>query len=1683
MAGMHRPTFKSASEDPSRTKRLRTPDPPAIEPLSPTARPRDSPFFTFIKNYVHNGTAPVAGRTPKQTKIRARKPSQEKNQTSSSDHRRKSSNTIDELAQVAIAVSEPGPSQTWHSSYPFVNTQDHTNAPTRFSWGPPPVPIQPYSRPAKRARSEAEAMYYHRPAPPYVPQPRPATSNVLPHQSVRAPLQTDYEAAELLLGFASHNTHVPPPVPLYNHYSPSLPVPPQLEHHWFRPAPQVYISPHAAPQAPPVPTDPSYLPSPQPTADEAQISSKKYAEHGAFISEESTEDVTQSGKSVQIHTPPEDEAEPVPQAEEQDSRGAQSQQPEGVTTGVEEAKPKRKGWPKGKPRGPRKNGVATASKPRMPTGKRGRRLAAAKAAEQAPLPRRKSFSDFNLYFEGLDTEPPSRSSSVPPHCQYLPGKAKGPGGRKAGARFTKETVCEECKTARESAFGETDAWIGCNGCKKWFHSDCAGFQRKQDTQDVDKFFCALCEPQHGQTTYVRKSTRAHTAVDYAGLNQGVLKTSDDCKEHHYIQSIKDGHFKFDAESFPRMRPELVTAEYFERSACFNQPVLIPAEFNPKPGVLRGTQYENVNMNMGGAADSPSQAAADELLPDFEYESVPDDGQDKLDMVIPQDLTVRKVCELVGPEYPLDVIDTKAQGTENRMWNLGRWADYYELEGEKDIRNVISLEVSATKLGRLLRRPKVVRQIDLQDNVWPKDEPAKSVAFYCLMSAADSYTDFHIDFGGSSVYYHILRGSKTFFFIPPKAKHLKAYEDWNNSPQQNFTFLPYITKECYRVDLFEGDTMLIPSGWIHAVWTPSNSLVIGGNFLTHMHYSMQFRVVEVERNNKTPQKFRYPKFQKVMWYALLRYLREDPLPESVKDVFYSGEKFKRDIPVWQEFDLIGDKMERGSEHYNARYYSQMELDGLTELVSFIFRTVMIAQDRMEGVTVESRKAVIASIPKSYGDPLELAKMFALWVAWKRGNEDPPQWAHPDAGLPEKETNNEPKKISAKMLKQMQRHEAFEAWKLAPGRQSARQREAEAAKTREVQEQDAKLGTPSPLTSTPKTSGLGPKRIACDACRRRRIRCKHKEQLVTSAVPGSSTPGSERRNSREFDAVVIPKMSKSVAAGISPAASDSANKPILSTGTESGIPIAPMHEAADTISVAPLSAPTFVAPSVPSLQSQPSAGDISAKRGRSKACADCRKSKRRCVHDENGQVDPVKEKQAPIPRSNAAKGSSSKKRKSDAHSPEAKRMKHEPEDNHNSEQVYAEALFPAEYKDMQTNIQVAPAVRTDTQAGDPAVVIDPQLADYTEVAVSTPGHQYQPAMTAPEERTTFEQFAAQALQQSNLADAIDPSLKMDSLATERDLGKQRSLVATHDNGSTDSGVAISGTTATETDEPVTTAYAMPPCIDAGGSDVDGTIVQDVDSAHEQRDVSDGQQDTTVFQRDSLDQETEQAPIANSTKADGATEKSAEDLAGPLVDVANGHSSHTELSQSIEQGPPRSRTPLANEPPSLSSASSPLSSARATPEHMVMDASNLNPTPIRQSSRSAKPVERFANGTFAGSLLTQPRPVPGRVNGRKSGSLDPAQGQAGGHLSNGVEEEIKVNGAGSLVNGVPHGVESNTVHVSGDAKAPTTSVSEKARSKTPVVSREKTAEEVRDEESVRLARELAGENFGLRVRRGLS
>lgn len=88
--------------------------------------------------------------------------------------------------------------------------------------------------------------------------------------------------------------------------------------------------------------------------------------------------------------------------------------------------------------------------------------------------------------------------------------------------------------------------------------------------------------------------------------------------------------------------------------------------------------------------------------------------------------------------------------------MSDWVNYYYTPQSTRTRvlNVISLEFSSTPLEKEVKAPTFVREMDwfkmwpkkkYMNNVWPR------IQNYCLMSAANSYTDFHIDLGGSSVW--------------------------------------------------------------------------------------------------------------------------------------------------------------------------------------------------------------------------------------------------------------------------------------------------------------------------------------------------------------------------------------------------------------------------------------------------------------------------------------------------------------------------------------------------------------------------------------------------------------------------------------------------------------------------------------------------------------------------------------------------------------------------------------------------------------------------------------------------------------------------------------------------------------------------------------------------------------------
>ncbi|XP_024084550.1 jmjC domain-containing histone demethylation protein 1 [Cimex lectularius] len=249
----------------------------------------------------------------------------------------------------------------------------------------------------------------------------------------------------------------------------------------------------------------------------------------------------------------------------------------------------------------------------------------------------------------------------------------------------------------------------------------------------------------------------------------------------------------------------------------------------------------------------------------------------------QSFTVNDVRTCVGSRRTLDVMDVNTQ--KNFEMSMKEWQRYYEDPNKEKLLNVISLEFSHTKLENYIQTPSIVRQIDWVDCVWPrhlKEAQTEStnaidemfypkVQKYCLMSVKGCYTDFHVDFGGSSVWYHILRGSKVFWLIPPTEHNIKLFEQWVLSGKQSDIFFGDTVEKCSRITLMEGHTFFIPTGWIHAVYTPKDSLVFGGNFLHSYGIDKQIRIATVEETTHVPQKFRYPFFTEMLWYVLVRYV--------------------------------------------------------------------------------------------------------------------------------------------------------------------------------------------------------------------------------------------------------------------------------------------------------------------------------------------------------------------------------------------------------------------------------------------------------------------------------------------------------------------------------------------------------------------------------------------------------------------------------------------------------------------------------------------------------------------------------------------------------------------------------------------------------------------------------------------
>jgi len=109
-------------------------------------------------------------------------------------------------------------------------------------------------------------------------------------------------------------------------------------------------------------------------------------------------------------------------------------------------------------------------------------------------------------------------------------------------------------------------------------------------------------------------------------------------------------------------------------------------------------------------------------------------------------------------------------------------------------------------------------------------------------------------------------------IPPTPVNLKIYERWTDSDSQDTVFFTdLIEGPTYILPLEQGNTLLIPPGWIHAVYTPVDTLVVGGNYLHPFGIDVQVAVFQIENRTRVPFHSRFPFFIQLHWYYLQNYV--------------------------------------------------------------------------------------------------------------------------------------------------------------------------------------------------------------------------------------------------------------------------------------------------------------------------------------------------------------------------------------------------------------------------------------------------------------------------------------------------------------------------------------------------------------------------------------------------------------------------------------------------------------------------------------------------------------------------------------------------------------------------------------------------------------------------------------------
>ncbi|XP_063220206.1 lysine-specific demethylase PHF2-like [Bacillus rossius redtenbacheri] len=241
-------------------------------------------------------------------------------------------------------------------------------------------------------------------------------------------------------------------------------------------------------------------------------------------------------------------------------------------------------------------------------------------------------------------------------------------------------------------------------------------------------------------------------------------------------------------------------------------------------------------------------------------------------VPPDNYDVTSICELLGKDFLVDVVDATQQ-SEFQI-KIQDFSSYFCSKHRKCSVCIPSLDFSNTRLEDFVESPSIARDLDWVERYWPKELSSIKPCLqkYCSVSTKDSYVDFCITSGGSSLWHHIFEGEKIFYLIEPTEINLRAFQTWISFLNKKETFFADQVDVCYQLVLKKGETIFIPTGWIYACLTLSDCIAFGGNFLHELNLYFQLRIHDVERTI-TKGKSSFPMFELVNIYAGFHFVEE------------------------------------------------------------------------------------------------------------------------------------------------------------------------------------------------------------------------------------------------------------------------------------------------------------------------------------------------------------------------------------------------------------------------------------------------------------------------------------------------------------------------------------------------------------------------------------------------------------------------------------------------------------------------------------------------------------------------------------------------------------------------------------------------------------------------------------------